>query len=95
MEVPLGAYLNNRHRNCRTPVACFNAIVAEMTTHIIDGMTVTCELDENRERVWKCTCADFERRRAKFNRGFCVHAVSAMEGLFSSPLPDVPADPRN
>ena len=44
----------------------------------VEGQEVRCyELDGH--RLWRCGCAAFQRRLAKFEEGFCAHTAVAIE----------------
>ena len=45
-------------------------------TFVIEGQEVRCyELDGH--RLWRCECADFERRLGQFGDDFCAHTAVA------------------
>jgi hypothetical protein len=43
-------------------------------TFDIEGQLVRC-FEANGHRLWRCECADFQRRLAQFGNGFCAHTA--------------------
>lgn len=50
---------------------------ASAQTFEIEGQKVTCH-EIGGQRLWRCICADFERRLTQFGEGFCAHTAVAM-----------------
>jgi hypothetical protein len=50
-----------------------------MFVHIVESFRVTCALEDQQLRVWRCGCSEFERRHRQLGEGFCVHTALAIE----------------
>ena len=43
----------------------------------IEGTKVSCH-ESDGHRLWRCECADFERRLSRYGEGFCAHTAAAL-----------------
>ena len=46
-------------------------------TFVIEGQEVSYH-ESGGHRLWRCGCADFERRLTQYGEGFCAHMAVAM-----------------